>query len=179
MGYKILASDSRRGFSCVCEEAVWQLFEGIFTCTELWIKLPSSWPSRTVSYIIRPNTSTKVVTKLCRQPFKVSCLISYRSLGAAHTRMGVNLPFRGPLSFAASHQNVVPLKEIKEEARSFGEEEEWDGKKGMVLSVCQSAPLLCCGQTSSFSWRFPILWSQVVLCTFPHPVPQLTYACLW
>ena len=45
---------------------------------------PSSCPrdmsSRTVSYIIKPNTSTKVVTKLCRQPFKVSCLISYRSL---------------------------------------------------------------------------------------------------
>ena len=48
--------------------------------------MPSSLPSRTVSYIIKPNTSTKVVTKLCRQPFKVSCLISYRSLSAAHTQ---------------------------------------------------------------------------------------------
>ena len=109
---------------------------------------PSSCPrdmsSRTVSYIIKPNTSTKVVTKLCRQPFKVSCLISYRSQGAAHSHMGVNLPFRGSLSFAASHQNVVPLKEIKEEARSFGEGEEWDGKKGdgsVCLSVCPFALL--------------------------------------
>ena len=58
--------------------------------------------------------------------------------------MGVNLPFRGPLSFAASHQNVVPLKEIKEEARSFGEGEEWEGKKGdgsVCLPVCPFALL--------------------------------------
>ena len=88
---------------------------------------------------IKPNTSTKVVTKLCRQPFKVSCLISYRSLGAAHSHIGVNLPFRGSLSFAASHQNVVPLKEIKEEARSFEEGQEWEEGGWFCLSV--SLPL--------------------------------------